>query len=855
MRKLALLSATLLTLAAAVALAPQAAATTGLTATFTASAGGGKYVVANSTAAAITGWSISFDLPAGVTASNPQNGTLTQTGTHVVATPAYYINTVAAHGNTEPYSLAFSLSSAATPANCLLNGVNCDGSGGTTPPPVTAAVTAQYSQSGTTGKYVVANNSDTDLQSWSIAFDLPSGTTVSNGQNGTVTQTGTHVVATPAYYNTVVKAHATTEPYSLTFTVSGSGSPQNCRVNDSKCDGTADAPPGAPTNLRSTAKTTKTVLLAWNAATPGDLPIAGYDVYNGATVAASVTGTTASITGLTPKTSYTFTVKAKDTHGTSSAASAPVTVTTNDPSADTQPPSAPTNLAVTGKDSTTVSLSWSAATDNTGVVSYDVYNGSTVATTVTGTTATVTGLSPSTQYTFTVTARDGYDNVSAASNAVTATTSDVIGNGYAKVGYFVQWGIYGRQYFVKNLVTSGAAGKLTHLLYAFENIDPVNLTCLAGVTKGTTADPEDPSQGDGAGDADADYGRAMTAAQAVNGVADDGFAPLRGNLNQLKELKALYPNLKILVSIGGWTYSKYFSDVAKTDASRKKFVSSCLDTWIKGNLPVTEGAGGQGVAAGIFDGIDIDWEWPGDANGHPGNHYSAADKANLTALLAEFRTELDALGAANGKRYQLTAFTPADPTKVGEGWDLAQTSKSLDIFNVQGYDFHGSGSDNSWEPNRTGDQANLYPASNDPYSFHFSVDGAVQTYLSAGVNPRKMTVGIPFYGRGWQGVTDGGAHGEWQAANGAAPGQFAEEAGTRGYSNLISALPGMTVYHNTQAVATYGYDGNQWWTFDDTWSIGQKMAYIKSKGLLGAMIWEMSGDTGALMSAVDGGLR
>jgi len=855
MRKLALLSATLLTLGITVALAPQAAATTGLTATFTASAGGGKYVVANSTAAAITGWSISFDLAAGVTASSPQNGTLTQTGTHVTATPAYYINTVAAHGNTEPYSLSFSLSSAASPGNCLLNGVNCDGSGGTTPPPATAAVTAQYSQSGSTGKYVVANNSDTDLKSWSLAFDLPSGTTVGNGQNGTVTQTGTHVVATPAYYNTVVKAHATTEPYSLTFTVSGSGSPQNCRVNDSKCDGTADAPPGAPTNLRSTAKTTKTVLLAWNAATPGDLPIAGYDVYNGSALAVSVTGTTASITGLTPKTAYTFTVRAKDTHGTSSAASAPVTVTTNDPSSDTQPPSTPTNLALTGKDSVSVSLSWSASTDNTGVVSYDVFNGSAVATTVTGTTATVTGLSPSTQYTFTVRARDGYDNVSAASNAVTATTSDVIGSGYAKVGYFVQWGIYGRQYFVKNLVTTGAAAKLTHLLYAFENIDPVNLTCLSGVTKGTTADPEDPNQGDGAGDADADYGRPFSAAQAVNGVAEDGFAPLRGNLNQLKELKAQYPNLKLLVSLGGWTYSKYFSDVAKTDASRKKFVSSCLDTWIKGNLPLTEGAGGQGVGAGIFDGIDLDWEWPGDANGHPGNHYSAADKANLTALLAEFRTELDALGASNGKRYQLTAFTPADPTKVSEGWDLPQTAKSLDIFNVQGYDFHGSGSDNSWEPNRTGDQANLYPAGNDPYSFHFSVDGAVQTYLGAGVSPRKITVGIPFYGRGWQGVTDGGAHGEWQAANGAAPGQFAEEAGTRGYSNLLSAVPGMTVFHNTQAVATYGYDGGQWWTFDDTWSIGQKMAYVKSKGLLGAMIWEMSGDTGTLMTAVDSGLK
>jgi chitinase len=113
----------------------------------------------------------------------------------------------------------------------------------------------------------------------------------------------------------------------------------------------------------------------------------------------------------------------------------------------------------------------------------------------------------------------------------------------------------------------------------------------------------------------------------------------------------------------------------------------------------------------------------------------------------------------------------------------------------------------------------------------------------------------PDYGRGWQGVTDGGAHGEWQAANSAAPGQFAGEAGTRGHSNLIASVPGCTVYHDTQAVATYCYTGSQWWTFDDTWSIGQKMTWLKSKGLLGAMIWEMSGDTGTLMSAVDSGLR
>jgi chitinase len=78
------------------------------------------------------------------------------------------------------------------------------------------------------------------------------------------------------------------------------------------------------------------------------------------------------------------------------------------------------------------------------------------------------------------------------------------------------------------------------------------------------------------------------------------------------------------------------------------------------------------------------------------------------------------------------------------------------------------------------------------------------------------------------------------------------------YANLISAVPGMTVFHNTQCVATFGYTGagGQWWTFDDTWSIGQKTAYIKTKGLGGAMVWEMSGDTtsGTLMNAISTGL-
>ncbi|MDI1461561.1 glycosyl hydrolase family 18 protein [Catellatospora sp. KI3] len=743
---------------------------------------------------------------------------------------------------------------------CLAAAMGLPGAAAAAPNGLTATFTSTNNGSWFMDKFVVANPTLASITGWTLEFDLPAGVTMSNFYNGVASQSGSHVTVVNAHYNGTVAAGASTEPYSPWFIAYGSGAtPLNCRINGNKCDGTPDRAPGAPTGVAVTGRTTRTVSLSWTAAAATDFPIAGYDVLSGTTVVASSTSASVTVTGLTPNTAYAFTVRARDTRGNLSALSGAATATTLNPADDTTPPTVPGGLRATAKSSTSVTLAWNAATDANGIAGYDVYTGTTLRASSTGLSAVVSGLAPMTSYTFTVKARDAYDNASAASGAVTATTDDVIGAGYAKVGYFVQWGIYGRQYFVRNLDTSGSAAKLTHLNYAFANIDPVNLTCLQGVTRGTTANPQDPDQGTGAGDADADYGRPMSASQSVDGVADTGWEPLRGNFNQLRKLKVKYPNLKILISLGGWTYSKYFSDVAATAASRQKFVTSCLDIYIKGNLPTYNGAGGPGSAAGIFDGIDLDWEWPG-AEGHPGNHVSAADKANNTLLLAEFRRQLDALGAPAGKRYLLTAFTPADPAKVAAGWDIGPTGvfNSLDFANVQGYDFHGAGSDNSWEPDRAGHQANLYRDAQDPYPFEFSVEKAVKTYTDAGVNPRRLTIGLAFYGRGWQGVTAGGVSGEWQSATGAAPGQFAEEAGTRGYANLIASVPGCTVYHDTQSVSTYCYTGagGQWWSFDDTWSIGQKTAWLKQKGLLGGMIWEMSGDTaaGTLMTALHSGL-
>src|SRR5690349_14254954 len=262
----------------------------------------------------------------------------------------------------------------------------------------------------------------------------------------------------------------------------------------------------------------------------------------------------------------------------------------------------------------------------------------------------------------------------------TGTAQAATTSGGVKFAYFTQWGIYGNAFYPKNLDTEGIAGKIDYLVYAFENIDPVNLTCFEA-DSAASQDENNPNAGDGAGDSFADYGKSYGADISVDGVGDTFNQPLVGTFNQLKKLKAKHPNLKILLSLGGWTYSKYFSDAAATAASRQRLVSSCVDMFLRGNLPVQGGFGGTGAAAGIFDGFDIDWEYVGAA-GHTGNHFAPADKANYTALLAEFRSQLDAFGAANGgRRMWLTAAVPSGQDKIRQ-IETDKVGQYLDYANV-----------------------------------------------------------------------------------------------------------------------------------------------------------------------------
>lgn len=180
--------------------------------------------------------------------------------------------------------------------------------------------------------------------------------------------------------------------------------------------------PSAPTDLTASGTTQTTTNLSWTASTD-NVAVTGYDVYQGTTLKATVTGTTYSVTGLAASTSYDFSVKAKDAAGNISAASNVATVVTLSPPTDTTAPTAPTSLVASGTTTTSTNLSWTASTDNVGVTGYDVYQGATLKATVTGTTYSVTGLTAGTAYTFSVKAKDAAGNISTSSNVVNVTTT------------------------------------------------------------------------------------------------------------------------------------------------------------------------------------------------------------------------------------------------------------------------------------------------------------------------------------------------------------------------------------------------------------------------------------------------
>jgi len=390
------------------------------------------------------------------------------------------------------------------------------------------------------------------------------------------------------------------------------------------------------------------------------------------------------------------------------------------------------------------------------------------------------------------------------------------------VAYFTQWGIYVRNYTVKDFDASGAASKLTAINYAFGGISP-DSKCMSF-------------------DAWADYQKHFTADISVNGQADswNDTSGLAGNFNQLKELKAKHPNLKILISIGGWTLSGQFSNAVKP-ANLQSFVQSCVDMFIKGNMPGLP----AGAAAGIFDGIDIDWEYPAfqrtDTESKGGYTFSPDDTQNYTAMLAEFRKQL-------GSDHLLTIAAPAGKDKYSK-IQLGEIGQYLDWINLMTFDYHGG-----WDK-FTDIQAPLFCSPKDPSTSvetTYCIDNTIKGYLKQRFPASKILLGLPFYGHGWTNVPNTN-NGLFQSTTQPAPGLYPDAPGVNDYKVLNKLTSqGYTEHRDKVTKGFWVFNGSTLWSYDDPQEVTVKINYAKSKGLGGAFCWSIDGDDGSLLNAMVG---
>ncbi|KAB1914390.1 chitinase [Micromonospora noduli] len=377
------------------------------------------------------------------------------------------------------------------------------------------------------------------------------------------------------------------------------------------------------------------------------------------------------------------------------------------------------------------------------------------------------------------------------------TTNPPNPGGKKVVGYFAEWGVYGRNYHVKNIQTSGSAAKLTHILYAFGN-----------TTGGRCS----------IGDSYADYEKAYTAADSVDGVADTWDQPLRGSFNQLRKLKQMNPHLKVIWSFGGWTWSGGFTQAAQNPAA---FAESCYNLvedprW-----------------ADVFDGIDVDWEYP-----------NACGLTCDTSGPNAFKNVISALRSKFGSSALVTAAITADGSNGGkiDATDYAGAIGNLNWLMPMTYDYFGAFA----AQGPTAPHSPLTSYTGIPQQ-GFNSDAAIQKLKSKGVPANKLLLGIGFYGRGWTGVTQAAPGG---SATGAAPGTY--EAGIEDYKVLKNTCPAT----GTIAGTAYAKCGSNWWSYDTPSTINGKMTYANNQGLGGAFFWELSGDTsnGELIGAIKGGL-
>lgn len=302
----------------------------------------------------------------------------------------------------------------------------------------------------------------------------------------------------------------------------------------------------------------------------------------------------------------------------------------------------------------------------------------------------------------------------------------------------------------------------------------------------------------------------------------EGFRNDAANFQVLNGLKGKNPALKVLVSVGGWTWSGGFSDVSLTAESRKAFVESAMAYLERHDL----------------DGLDVDWEYPGLPGN--GNVNRPEDKRNATLLMADLRAGLDRLGERKGRRLLLTIAAGAMDSFLANT-EMDQMAPHLDYVNLMTYDQYGAEADAT-----TGHHAPLFTNPANPKGYGAST--IADHFVAAGVPERKLVLGVPFYGKPW-GQVRNKAHGLYQ------PGGATRLDLFTSFTNLKDKLEnkdGFQRFWDDLALAPYLYNSAKglWITYEDEESLGAKCRYIVDRGLGGVMFWEYHGDDGRLLEVI-----
>lgn len=291
-------------------------------------------------------------------------------------------------------------------------------------------------------------------------------------------------------------------------------------------------------------------------------------------------------------------------------------------------------------------------------------------------------------------------------------------------------------------------------------------------------------------------------------------------LKKLNTLKKDNPELKILISVGGWTWSGGFSEAVATKNDRERFANSGISFLKKHNI----------------DGIDLDWEYPGQPGA--GNNHSPNDKENFTAILKLFRKKLDSVGSIDNRNYLLTIATAANEEYL-KHVELNKIHPHLDFINIMSYDYQGGWNDS------TSHHTNLYVSETDPDDYKQSTKTAVKEHLAAGAPSEKLVIGMAFYGRGWH---------ETQNRNSGLHQKAFGNSFSINYRELKDSLKTSNYRRLWDETAKAPYlwreDTGTFITYDDPESIKEKTQFIKENDLGGAMFWQYHGDDGELLKTL-----